>query len=113
MLASVVYDENCAVGDCVLGSLVADAMCAWASDVESDGKERPYTACLVPTRFLGAGLPANDLGVLALAGAVPPHPLVSLKLSAAQLVDALNRSQTAAWRACAPRRARRCARRAS
>ena len=101
MLQPVTYDESCAVGDCALGSLVADAMCAWASDVESDGKERPYTACLVPTRFLGAGLPANDLGVLALSGAVPPHPLVSLKLSAAQLVDALNRSQTAAWRACA------------
>ena len=36
MLQPVAYDESCAVGDCALGSLVADAMCAWASDVESD-----------------------------------------------------------------------------
>ena len=40
MLQPVTYDESCAVGDCALGSLVADAVCAWASDVESDSSEK-------------------------------------------------------------------------
>ena len=88
----------CIGADCGLGSIVADAVCAWASDAEPHGAAKPFQACLVPTRVLGGGLARGPLRADDLRALVPPYRLASLTLTASALRAHLNSSLADAWR---------------
>ena len=60
LLEPVRWEPSCLDGDCALGSLAADALCAWAAGASP-------VVCAVPTRFLGGGLPAGSVAWTELA----------------------------------------------
>lgn len=93
LAAPVFWNSQCLDGACALGSLAADALCAWPSNAEP-------TACLVPTRFLGGGMGAGTVAWERLAEVVPPHMLIVATMSAAELQGVLVAEQTAAWERC-------------
>ena len=88
----ILWKHACLDGDCPLGSLAADSLCAWASNAG--------VACLIPTRFLGGGVPAGNIAWTDLAEILPPHMITSVTMRASQLKSILAESQSAAWQDC-------------
>eukprot|EP00322_Chrysochromulina_rotalis_P018608 CAMPEP_0115835342 /NCGR_PEP_ID=MMETSP0287-20121206/4145_1 /TAXON_ID=412157 /ORGANISM="Chrysochromulina rotalis, Strain UIO044" /LENGTH=391 /DNA_ID=CAMNT_0003288797 /DNA_START=12 /DNA_END=1187 /DNA_ORIENTATION=+ len=86
------WSHECLLGQCHLGSLAADAIAEWAG---------ADTTCLIPSRFLGGGLRAGSVKFEHLAEILPPHPLVSLDVSASHLRQLLLNAQSTAWSSCA------------
>ena len=76
------WTAECLDGPCALGSLVADALCQWAA---SDHSAQPIV-CLVPSRWLGAGLPGHRaLEFESLSEVIPIHTLAFVRMEAGSL----------------------------
>ncbi len=94
--ADVPWTVQCLTSQCLLGSVAADALCEWAAAPASK-----QHVCLIPSRFLGAGLHEGPVGFEDLAEVLPPHPLVSLSLPAGKIRRLLSSAQRVAWQSCA------------
>ena len=94
ILAPLPWTSSCLDSDCALGTFAADALCGWATSSDAPN------ACLVPSRFLGGGLPAGSLAWEHLAEVVPPHMVITLTMRASHLRTILVSGQEAAWRQC-------------
>lgn len=91
------WTAECLDGPCALGSLVADALCQWAA---SDHSAQPIV-CLVPSRWLGAGLPGHRaLEFESLSEVIPIHTLAFVRMEAGSLKSVLRQGQVAAWKSC-------------
>jgi hypothetical protein len=95
---SIFWSSSCIDGSCPLGQLAVDALCAWGSAESGDGAAP--TVCVLPTRWLGAGLPAGNLNWESLAEVLPPHLLVSVSIPAKHLKRTLDAGQEEAFRSC-------------
>ena len=90
---SLLWTTNCLDSDCPLGSTAADSLCSWADHSKN-------TICLIPTRFLGGGLPAGPLAWSDLAEVIPPHMIAYVSLTAADVKKAILSGLRAARRDC-------------
>ena len=63
-------------------------------------RQSDFLVGLLPSRWLGGGLPAGGLGWTAVARAMPAHGLVELRLPANAIASLLEESMSAAWTTC-------------
>jgi len=87
------------VADCPIGSLAADALCAWSGNGWGNS-EAGFEVCLLPTRSLGGGVAAGVVDAETVATVIPDDKVATLFLTAAQLADTLGAAERAAWTRC-------------